>query len=87
MIPSSLMAPVARSASEPRSWMASAWATIRASSSSSKGSPLRAARARRTCDITPAICLGPITAILAVGHSQVKRLPKARPDMPYVPAP
>ena len=34
------------------------------------------------CDITPAICLGPITAILAVGHRNVNRLPNARPDMP-----
>jgi hypothetical protein len=32
--------------------------------------------------MTPAICFGPITAIFAVGHRKVKRLPKARPDMP-----
>ena len=38
--------------------------------------------ARRTWAITPAICFGPITAIFAVGHKKVNRLPKARPDMP-----
>ena len=62
--------------------MASTISTILASSSSSNSSPLRAAWPRRTCDMTPAICLGPMTAILAVGHSQVNRLPNARPDMP-----
>ena len=41
----------------------------------------RTARARRTIDMTPAICLGPITAILALGQMKVKRLLKARPDM------
>ena len=37
---------------------------------------------RRACDMTPAICLGPITAIFAVGHRNVNRLPNARPDIP-----
>ena len=81
-MPSSLTAPVARSASEPRSWACSTRATISASAASSNSSPRRAAWPRRTSDITPAICLGPMMAILAVGHSQVKRLPKARPDIP-----
>ncbi len=35
--------------------------------------PLRAAWPRRTIDMTPAICLGPMTAILAIGHRKVNR--------------
>jgi hypothetical protein len=80
-MPSSLMAPVASRAIEPLSWIASTAATILASVSSSKGSPFRAAWPRRTIDITPAICFPPITAILALGHRNVKRLLKARPDI------
>ena len=73
MMPSSLTAPVATSAREPASWISSTIFTISASAASSKSSPLRAARALRTWDMTPAICLGPITAILAVGHRKVNR--------------
>lgn len=62
--------------------MASTISTILASSSSSNTSPFRSAWPRRTMDMTPAICLGPMTATLAVGHRKVKRLPNARPDMP-----
>ena len=76
------MAPEATRASEPFSWISSTWRTISASASSSNSSSLRAARARRTIDMTPAICLGPITAILAVGHKKVNRLRYSRPDMP-----
>ena len=80
-MPSSLIAPVASRATEPLSWIASTAATSLASASSSKGSPFRAACPRRTIDITPAICLPPITAILALGQMKVKRLLKARPDI------
>ena len=87
MIPSSEMAPVAWRATDSASCSASALSTIFRSASSSKGIPARAAWPRRTIDITPAICFGPITAIFDDGQMKVNRLPKARPDMPYVPAP
>ena len=65
-MPSSVIAPEDRTASEPSSCLASTIATMSASWASSNSSPLRAAWPRRTIDITPAICLGPMTAISAV---------------------
>ena len=75
IIPSSLTAPVATSAKDPRSWISSTFCTIAASYSSSNSSPLRSARPLRTIDITPAICFGPITAIFAVGQRNVNLFP------------
>ena len=53
-----------------------------ASVSSLTSSPRRAARSRRTIDITPAICFGPMIAILAVGHRNTNLVSNARPPMP-----
>ena len=83
MIPSSLIAPVAARASEPFSWASSTIGDDLGVLVLVEGLALALGlRARRTWVMTPAICLGPITAILAVGHRNVKRLPKARPDIP-----
>ena len=57
------------------------------SSFSSNFSPFLFAFALLTKDITPANCLGPITAIFADGHVNKNLLLNALPDIAYVPAP
>ncbi len=74
MMPSSLTRPVAYSARDDFSVKSSTAAVIIASCASLNSCPVLAAAARRTIDITPASCFGPITAIFAVGQVKMKRV-------------
>ena len=82
IMPSSLTREVAYKPLERSSAQCSTASTLLALATSSKTSPRRSVALRWTMVITPAICLGPITAILAVGQVKTKRVPKARPLMP-----
>ena len=82
IMPSSETREVANSPLERSSAQYSAVSARLALASSSNSMPRRCAARRPMMLITPAICFGPMTAILAVGQMNVNRVPNARPLIP-----
>ena len=82
MMPSSQSSPLATNASDSVSICSSTAFVPAASASSSTSIPRRSAPARMTISMTPASCLGPITAVLWFGQLKMNRGSKLRPHMP-----